>query len=158
MRGSLGLAAILAGLALLAVAGTTAAQPSGAFDMAPRYGAVVGASEGRVLYVDARLVPPGRYFFAITVGVSREGMASGEAIAFSPGAFRFVARNGFIYVPTPPTTVAPPLASCERASLAPGGTITCDLVFQVPTEVTAGVLEFAPSAFDVYAVAVRIRE
>ena len=157
MSGRPGLAGGVVGLALLAAAATAAAQPSGSFDMAPRYGAVV-ATEGRVLYVDARLVPPGRYFFAITVGVSREGMASGEAVAFSPGAFRFVARNGFIYTPAPPATGGPPLAACERASLPPGSTIACDLLFQVPTEVTAGVLEFAPSAFDVYAVAVRIRE
>jgi hypothetical protein len=152
------LAGLAGGLALVAAAGLAAAQPSGSFDMAPRYGAVVAASEGRVLYVEARLVPPGRYYFAITVEVSRDSGAFGEPVAFSPGAFRFVARNGFVYAPALPGTVTPPAATCERASLPPGGTLTCDLVFQVPSDVTAGTLEFVPSAFDVYAVAVRIRE
>ena len=158
MSGGAGIAGLVAGLALLAITGVAGAQPSGSFDMAPRYGAVVAAGEGRVLYVDARLVPPGRYFFAITVGVSRDGASFAEPVAFSPGAFRFVARNGFIYVPVPPAVVAPPVPPCARASLPPGGAITCDLVFEVPTDVTIGVLEFAPLPFDVYAVIVRIRE
>ena len=158
MSGRPTIAAIVAGLALLVVAGSATAQPSGSFDMAPRYGAVVAAGDGRVLYVDARLVPQGRYFFAITVDVSRDATSFNEPLAFSPGAFRFVSRNGFIYNPAPPGAVAPPVPACQRTFLPPGGAITCDLVFQVPSDVTIGVLEFAPSAFDVYAVVVRIRD
>lgn len=152
----------LAALGALLPIARVEAQPSGPFDTTPRQGITVASGEARVLYVDARLVPPGRYYFSITVGVSRDSASPSEPLTFSPQAFRFVSRAGFIYVPTPlPAPSAPPGAAmtpCERAYIQPAGAITCDIVFQVPTDVTTGVLEFALSAFDVWATIVRIRE
>jgi hypothetical protein len=113
----------------------------------------VSIGNGRVLPGDARLVPADRHYLALRISVAQPLASAGDRVSFSASAFRLVSQHGLIFSPTT-DAVGVPLgqimgAPCASIYLVATRPVTCDLLFLVPTDVTAGILEFAPSPFEV---------
>lgn len=110
-------------------------------------GVTFTASEGRVLYVDARSVGPGMYYFVVRITVARDVKASPDDRVRFPEWFQFVADDGRIYTYSS-RGIRPDLPRIEQCPqeryLLPGTAITCDLIFLVPSNVTRGTVEVSP--------------
>ena len=158
------LQAVSLALALLAASLTATAQTRGPrLERLPPVppeqtpGLTLRAERARALYLDARRVLKGTYYFTIRVTIARDTSSPDKRVYLSVFGFSFITDRGKVYRPTSvPGSSARIDDPCESRYLAAGDTVTCPLAFQVPSDITAGTLEFEPGFRPVLSVAITI--
>ncbi len=111
----------------------------------PRPSLSFSSGDGYVWPIDPRYARPGKFYFVVRVTVTRDATAPEQPASVTSSSFRFVdGRRGLSFSPRVTAPLGAPSleAPCGYFQLAPNGSVTCDIMFEVPDYVATGSLEF----------------
>jgi len=105
------------------------------------------ASDAWVPPADRYLRPKeGQYFFAIRVTVTRDSTNPHLRLTVSSRKFGLIVNQAVVYKPSYFSGSIVP-SPCSNIELLSSGSVTCDLVFELPQDIRSGTLEFRDSVF-----------